>query len=215
MPLRRPLAVLLAGFAAVGCTGVAAARTPVRPAPVRQPALHGLLTSQWTTWWGTPTFAGGAVTLTSRPPLSPAETHSALITTKRAWGDATISFTTTTLQQLRRGSAPNPWEVGWVLFRFRDPENYYWFMLKTNGFELGKKQGSDTQIFLATGPLPALTVGRPRAVEVRAAGARIRVFVDGAKLVDYTDTHPLLDAGSVGLYEEDSQVLFNALAISS
>jgi hypothetical protein len=123
-----------------------------------------------------------------------------------------LSFSVTTLDQLRDGSAPNPWEVGWVMFHFRDLANYYWFMVKTNGFELGKKQGSDTQIFLQTGDLPALTVGQPVKVTVRVRGARIRVWVAGALVVDYTDSNPL-PRGSVGLYEEDSKASFDSLSL--
>lgn len=219
---RRIAAVLVAALA---CAAGASARTPVkRPAahghhrsahhrPVRVPALEGVQTRQWKTWWGDQSYAGGGVTLSSRVPTSPAETHSSLITTKRTWQDSTVSFATTTLRQLREGSAANPWEVGWVLFRFTDLENYYWFMLKTNGFELGKKQGSDTQIFLVTGALPAAAVGQERQIQVRTDGARIQVAVDGRQVVDYTDPHPL-GAGSVGLYEEDSQARFDSLSIS-
>jgi len=145
--------------------------------------------------------------------LTPAETHSSLITTKRTWKDATIGFSTTTLKQLRQTTAPNTWEVGWVLFHFTDLENYYWFMLKTNGFELGKKQGSDTQQFLVSGDLPAIAVGQQRRIQVKTLGPRIQVFVDGAKLVDYVDPHPL-KAGSVGLYEEDAQVRFNSFSVN-
>lgn len=84
----------------------------------------------------------------------------------------------------------------------------------TDGFELGKKQGSDTQLFLVTGDLPAVTVGETRRIQIKHQGARIQVFVDGSKLVDYTDPHPLPGSGSIGLYEEDSQVRFDSLAIS-
>jgi hypothetical protein len=100
-----------------------------------------------------------------------------------------------------------------VLFRFQDLANYYWFMLKTNGFELGKKQGSDQQIFLVTGDLPAAAVGQTRRIQVVAQGPRIQVFVDGSKIVDYVDPQPLGN-GSVGLYEEDSQARFDSLSIS-
>ena len=227
---RRITAVLAALACTAGaCAAGASARTPVkRPAahhhrsahhrralhrPVRVPALVGVQSRQWKTWWGDQSYAGGGVTLSSRVPTSPAETHSSLITTKRTWQDSTISFATTTLRQLREGSAANPWEVGWVLFRFTDLENYYWFMLKTNGFELGKKQGSDTQIFLVTGALPAAAVGQERQIQVRTDGPRIQVAVDGQAVVDYTDPNPL-GAGSVGLYEEDAQARFDSLSIS-
>ena len=128
-------------------------------------------------------------------------------------GTDTFSYTLTTLGQLRLGSAPNPWEVGWSMFRFRDLHDYYWFILKPNGWELGKKQGSDVQIFLATGTAPALRLGQPNRVRIRAVGPRIQVFVDDAPVVDYTDARPL-PSGSVGLYEEDSVVRFDSVAVT-
>ena len=199
-----PLAVLLlAGLTLAGAAGAARERAQ---------ALTTASAAQWTTWWGSAQFGTGGVTLSSTVPTSAGETHSALVTSKRTWRDQTISFRTTTLSQLRAGSAPNPWEVGWVMFRFRDLANYYYFIVKTNGVELGKKQGSDAQIFLATGDLPRLDLNQSRAVTVQAQGARIRVSVDGTQVIDYTDPHPLLAPGSVGLYEEDSHVRFDSLS---
>jgi hypothetical protein len=175
----------------------------------RQPTSFG---SQWKSWWGNVAFDAKGVTLSSAVPTSPEETHSALVTTRRVWRDQTISFTTTTLSQLRARTAANVWEVGWVMFRLTDLENYYYFIVKTNGFELGKKQGSDAQIFLATGDLPRLTVGRVHKVKVQVRGARIQASVDGRPVLDFTDPNPLAGPGSVGLYEEDSHVRFESFA---
>jgi len=210
---RRGVAVVAVALAVALVAAGAALGTNPRPKHLRQP-LAVSFAGQWHTWWGAAGFGPTAVTLASAIPVSPVETHSALITTKRTWTDPTISFNTTTLAQLRAGSPPNTWEVGWVMFRFRDLANYYYFIVKTNGIELGKKQGSDAQIFLATSDLPQLAVGRPRAVQVRVKGARIRISVDGAQVVDFTDPHPLAGPGSVGLYEEDSQVRFDSFATS-
>lgn len=168
----------------------------------------------WKLWWGAASVTSTGATLSSQIPTSPAETHSALLIGSRTWGDQTISFRTTTVDQLRTGSAANPWEVGWVMFHFRDLANYYYFILKTNGYELGKKQGSDAQIFLDTGGLPTAAVGEAHAVKVVVRGARIRVWVDGARVVDFTDPKPL-SAGSVGLYEEDSRVSFDAVSMTA
>jgi hypothetical protein len=207
---RIAVAVNTAVVAALVASGAAFAAQPKPAKPLRQPQAVSFA-GQWRTWWGNATFGANAVTLASTVPTSPGETHSALITTKKTWRDSTISFNTTTLAQLRAGSAANTWEVGWVMFRFRDLANYYYFIVKTNGFELGKKQGSDAQIFLATGDLPRLTLNRSHAVTVHVQGARIQVSVDGAQVVDFTDPHPLLGAGSVGLYEEDSKAQFDSV----
>ena len=125
-----PLVVLLLGVFAFA--GSADAAKP-KPSPLRRP-LTVSPAGQWQTWWGATAFGPSTVTLSSAVSTSPNETHSALITSRRTWRDATISFTTTTLAQLRTASAPNSWEVGWVMFRFRDLANYYYFIVKTNGF---------------------------------------------------------------------------------
>lgn len=177
-------------------------------------APRALSSGQWRTWWGQVSLKAGAWTLRSTAPTTPAETHSALVTSPPSAGDQVFSYTATTLEQLRTGSAPNPWEVAWSMFRFRDLENYYWFILKPNGYELGKKQGSDTQIFLATGTSPRLQLNQPNRVAIRAEGGRIRVTVDGIPVVDYTDANPLPSGGSVGLYEEDARVRFESVQLS-
>jgi hypothetical protein len=213
---RAPFLLLIALLALPAATAAAKEqRAPVlrKAAPVRQTlALNAA--SQWKTWWGGNTFDGTGVTLWSQAPVSLAETHSALVVTRKTWRDATISFRTINQKQLRLNDAPNTWECPWVMFRFKDLENYYWFMLKPNGFELGKKQGSDTQHFLVTGDQPNQAVGEWKRIRLVVQGARIQAFVDGTRIFDYTDPNPLLGLGSVGLYEEDAQVRFDSLAIS-
>jgi hypothetical protein len=206
--LGRPAIALLAAAAVLLASSAAAvASLDGAAAPRKVQAEH------WRLWWGQAQVSKTGATLWSQAPSSPEETHSALLTSSSTWGDQTISFATTTLGQLRTGSDPNSWEVGWVMFHFRDLANYYYFILKTNGFELGKKQGSDAQIFLSTGALPGLVVGQRYRIQVWMQGARIRVSVDGAQVLDFTDPNPL-PAGAVGLYEEDSRASFDSLAVS-
>jgi hypothetical protein len=186
----------------------------VPSAPLRMPPRPATLTAaDWKHWWGESRHAGDAVTIWSRSPLTPETTFSALVTSKRAVADTDFSFTTATLEQLRLRTSPNAWEVGWAMFRFRDLENYYYFILKPNGFELGKKHGSDAQIFLVTGESPALTLGREHHVRIVAIGARIRIWVDGAEVIDFTDPDPIT-SGAVGLYEEDAKALFRDIALN-
>ena len=210
----RLAASLAAAVAALACVTSAFARTPaLRPAATRH-AVGTMQPAQWNVWYGAAAaFDRTGVTLWSPASTSADRTSSTLVTSKKTWRDQRVSLNMTTEAQLRTGSAPNPWEVGWLMFRFRDRANYYWFTLKTNGFELGKKQGSDKQIFLVLGDFPNTTVGATRRVEIRTQGARIQVWVDGARIVDYVDPNPLLAAGSIGLYEEDSRVRFDSLSL--
>jgi hypothetical protein len=209
--LRRSLLLLVVALIELPAATAAAKD---KRAPVLRKAQAWTAASQWRTWWGSADFDGRGVTLASQPPVSLAETHSALVVTKKTWRDATISFRTVNQKQLRLNDAPNTWECPWVMFRFKDLENYYWFMLKPNGFELGKKQGSDTQHFLVTGDQPAQAVGEWKAIRLVVQGARIQAFVDGTRVFDYTDPSPLLGLGAVGLYEEDAQVRFDSLTIN-
>ena len=127
----------------------------------------------------------GTYTLSSQTPTSPDETHSALLTSKRTWSDQTFSFTTTTLAQLRQGSAPNPWEVGWVLWHYTDNTHFYSFIAKPNGWELGKEDPAypGAQRFLASGPSPTYPVGawhRPVRLEVAGRAGCGALFGAGA-----------------------------------
>jgi Domain of Unknown Function (DUF1080) len=201
---------VIASGAAAQATAAGKARLPV----ARSASTATLAPSAWRTWWGQASFGSNAVTLSSVVPTSPAETHSALITTKRTWSDQTFTVGATTLSQLRVGSTPNPWEVGWLMFRFQDLHDYYYFILKPNGIELGKKQGSDTQIFLVTADTPILALGQRSTLQVQTSGARIRVWANGSQVIDFTDPNPLR-SGSIGLYEEDSQARFDSLTVGS
>jgi hypothetical protein len=198
--MRKPSSFFVAAVLAAALAGAAGAHAGSR--------------APWRTWWGDVSVANGVWSLSSPAPTAPGETHSALVTSPPAAGDGAFSFTVTTLGQLRTGSTPNPWEVAWAMFRFRDLADYYWFILKPNGWELGKKQGSDRQVFLATGSAPALSIGRADRVRIESRGARIRVLVDGVQVVSYVDPNPLPPGGSVGLYEEDSRVQFRAVSFT-
>jgi hypothetical protein len=168
--------------------------------------------TRWRHWWGDARAGGNAVVLASRPPVRLDETFSALITSRQAWRDFALTATMRPLRQLRLNDPGNAWETGWIVFRFRDLENYYYFIVKPNGWELGKKHGSDAQVFLATGDVPALAIGESARVGILAKGARIRIAIDGVPVVDFVDEHPL-GRGAVGLYEEDARVRFGPVRV--
>ena len=76
--------------------------------------------------------------LSTAAALTPSTTYSALVRTTRTWGDLDFTIRLRTLAQRRRGQ-PNPWEVGWLLWRYTDNDHFYSFIVKPNGFELGKQ----------------------------------------------------------------------------
>jgi hypothetical protein len=169
---------------------------------------------KWRYWWGSIDVRNRGAVLASPSPRRLSETRSALITTSRSWRDFSFSVAMQPLRQLRLNDPGNTWETGWVFFRFRDLENYYYFILKPNGWELGKKHGSDAQIFLATGTSPRLAIGSSARIRVTAVGPRIRVWVGGVQILDFTDPKPLR-RGSVGLYEEDARVRFGPVTVTA
>jgi hypothetical protein len=77
-----------------------------------------------------------------------------------AWGSVVIEATMEVREQIRppgAGNLPAAWEVGWLLFRFRDERAYYYVLWKTHharapeedygGVELGKYHCSDCGLF--------------------------------------------------------------------
>lgn len=167
----------------------------------------------WNHWWGAARVVDGGLVLASRAPRSAAETYSSLVTTRHRWRNFAATTHVRPLRRLRLGTRPNTWETGWIFFRFRNLHNYYYFILKPNGWELGKKHGSDRQIFLATGSRPRLAIGRRAKVRIAARGARITVRVNGSQILSFVDPRPLRRFGSIGLYEEDARVRFGNVRI--
>jgi hypothetical protein len=170
--------------------------------------------SIWRVWWGDVKVARGAIELASESPTRLDQTRSALVTSRRQWTNFSFGFTTTPVKQLRLNAPGNTWETSWVFFRFRDLANYYYFMVKPNGWELGKKHGSDAQIFLATGESPTLDMGETARMRISARGARIQVWVDGKRILDFVDPKPL-PGGAVGLYQEDARVRFGHVRVGT
>jgi hypothetical protein len=143
------------------------------------------------------------------------ETHAALLTTVGSWGDFDTTVTMTTVQQLRTGSAPNTWETAWFVWHYIDNDHFYYFTLKTNGWEFGKRDPAYAggQRFIATGNTPALTIGTPTIVRVRQVGRAMGIYLNnGAQVAYFEDETPYL-SGKVGFYTEDAQVRFDNLSV--
>ena len=147
---------------------------------------------------------------------SPSETHAALVTTLGSWGDLDTSVKMTTVQQLRTGSTPNYWEVAWFIWHYTDNDHFYYFTLKPNGWELGKRDPNypGGQRFLATGSSPTLTFGATTIVRVRQVGNEIGIYLNnGAQLTYFPDNETPYTSGNIGYYTEDAQVRFDDLNV--
>ncbi|NYD22907.1 calcium-binding protein [Kineococcus aurantiacus] len=157
---------------------------------------------------------GTAITLSPAPASDPEQTHAGLVVSVRQYGDLDLRATVHTVRQLRTGSRPNPWEVGWLVWHYDAERRFYYFALKPNGWELGQVDPSATggQRFLATGDAP-VAGDRPHDVRVRQLGATIDVWVDHAAVVSFTVPADPGVPGAVGLYSEDAEVRFSGLRV--
>jgi hypothetical protein len=155
---------------------------------------------------------------------TPGESHAALVVSVPTFGDLDLTVQMKTVMQLRTNSnspfngasAPNPWEVAWLLWHYTDNVHFYYIALKTNGWELGKEDPNynGNQRFLTSG-----SVGYPpgvwNTVRVRQVGNSITVFVDGAQLTSFVDDERPYTSGSIGLYTEDAYVHFDNVMVSN
>jgi len=144
------------------------------------------------------------------------ETHAVLAVSNQSFsGPYTFSGETRTLQQLRT-PAPNPWEVSWVVWNFADDDHLCYFVLKPNGWEIGKRDpryvapGNDGQKIIATGESMTYTVGDTYRFEVRVNGAEADIYVNGVFCCHFKDTDSApFYGGRVGLYSEDASCVWN------
>jgi hypothetical protein len=120
-------------------------------------------------------------------------------------------------KQLRLNSAPNPWETGWVVARYTDNEHFYYVALKTNGWELGKRDPAypGGQRFLATGSNPQTVLGKAQVAEMILRGDTITVKIDGTTVAKFTDRERPYRSGFAGMYTEDADVTFDRISVTA
>jgi len=150
-----------------------------------------------------------------KAPASPDETHASLVVGPMIGGDFTLRVWTTTTRQLRTGSEPNPWEVGWVVWNYIDTDHFYYFIPKPNGWELGKRdpayQGG--QRFLATASTPSYPIGAWHRIEVVQSGNTMKVSVNDLPITTFTDRERPYSSGHVGMYSEDAETYFDDISV--
>ncbi len=181
----------------------------------------------WLCLWlgyGTGRVSRGEILLRPKAATTALETHSALVRSEFVLGqDWDISVRMTTDKQLRTRKAgkrqvpaPNPWEVAWLVANMReDGSAGLYFILKTNGVELGLYKENGDQFFLFTTPTPQNRIGTSCLCRLVRIGNEVTALVDGQpvaaasldKLVDW----PLGDR--IGLYAEDAAVRFGPVSV--
>jgi hypothetical protein len=144
-------------------------------------------------------------------PTAPSQTHSALLSTERSYATPTFTVPVRTVRQLRQGSAPNPWEVAWVLWDYNPKtDSFYGVLLKPNGWEL-VKETNGAESFIATGSTPTFPIGNWYKVTIAQSGSQLSVSVNGRHLVSATD--PSYTTGAIAVYCEDSLAHFGNVQV--
>lgn len=164
---------------------------------------------------GAVTQEGEAIVLEPRPAQEKDITHGALVVRDDAPADVDVTATIRTERQLREGGEPNTWEVGWLLWRYQDPDHFYAIALKPNGWELSKQDPAypGKQRFLASNAHPTFPVGQPHTVRVEHRADTITVHAGGGPIVTFTDQERPYSSGGVGLYTEDARVAFSDITV--
>jgi len=168
-------------------------------------------------------FAGyGTVQATDRrmnlrPAIAddPESTHAALVVS--ADNVSKVSSRVRLNEQLRTTSPTNPWEAGWLIAGYTDPEHFYYVACKTNGWELGKRDPAypGGQRFLATGDEPCTRVSQTTRVLLVHKGARLTVKINKDVVVSMIDDERAYRSGRAGLYTEDADVTFARIVTNS
>jgi hypothetical protein len=143
---------------------------------------------------------------------SSGETHSSMVVGPSFTAPYTYELDINTEQQLRTNSPPNPWETAWVVWDYTDDSHFYYFALKTNGWELGKEDPAypGAQRFLTTGSSPVTIKGQWSHVKITQDTTNtLKVYVNGQLITTFTDTERPYTSGKIGLYNEDAHVGFD------
>lgn len=212
-------------LAAVGCVGKLS--TPMAgitaPVPVQNPLakpidipwVDGKTYDQWVDQFGVVKVVSSALLGPSLSLGTDSSTSSALVTSAASFGDMTATISETTFAQLQTPAA-DAWNVGWVLWHYTDNSHFYYILLKPAGWELGKEDPAypGAQRFLVTGQTPVFPIGVSNNVQITQSGGAMQVAVNGAPLVQFTDTESPYLQGSIGLYCEVSSVTFASVVVN-
>lgn len=233
--LSAPLIVisLLLASLLTGCGG--GGGTP--SAPALNCLADGSVFGAWTSIWrGSGCVAvinsNGKKVLHENPAVatSPAQTFSSLVTGPSLSAPFTFQGQFRTVRQQRLGSAPNTWEVAWLLWNYTDNLHFYYFIAKPNSWELGKADPAylGAQRFLATGRTPVTNIGAWHTFKIsQSLNNSMAVYIDNVFITSFTDTACVTtaaatcpvgaaapySAGKIGLYNEDSEVNFSDIAL--
>ena len=154
-----------------------------------------------------------------KPVTFPNATSAGLVVSTINFSNFVLELDMRTDKQLRQNTPAKTFETAWIIWRIADNFHAYYFILKTNGFEFGKKDNNcscEQQVFLKTGHSPKVELGEWAHVKISSMGKHTTIWVDGVKVVDMDDrtyNKAQMSRGSIGLYNEDSLVAFDNIYI--
>jgi len=176
-----------------------------QPAPLQE-TFSGTTPTGWTTSAGS-SFA--IVKSGASRVLRQSETASTAIHT------ATLTASNWTNQSVQADVKPTAFNGSdrWVglAARYRDTGNLYYVNLRSSGKVMLRKKVKGVLSTLATAPLP-VTLNRTYRLRLEAVGTRIRVYVDGAPLLDVDDTS--LASGRAALLSYRTAAEFDNVIVS-
>ena len=155
--------------------------------------------------------------------VSGLETHAGLVLTNKWFKDFDMTVDVNTVECLRQNFPVKNWERAWIMWRYYDAFHHYYFTMKNDGIEYGKKDNNlsvDAQLFLVTNGAIDIPLDSWYTVRIRMIGSFCNIWVSGNLLVSHGDTGVsgatgAMYQGSVGLYNEDAHVLFDNVIINS
>ena len=162
--------------------------------------------------YGEINFTDDKIILKPKISTSPSETHSALVTSFLRVKDFTLEIKATTINQLRKNSVPNEWEVLWIYFNYnptkKGKKTTNYFLLKPNGYELGSAWNQTDQCFIETGDSVKLIIGEEYTYQITKTDCHITISIDGVEIInsDINESDLYDDYGYIGLYTEDAEV---------
>ncbi len=144
------------------------------------------------------------------------ERHAVLVTGPSFSNNFTFELDMNTYSQQRKGSEPNPWEVGWVLWDYTDNSHAYYFLPKQHGWELGKVDPAypGGQRFLNTGSNIKFSLNHWYHFKIIQNKNTMTVYADGKFITTFTDNERPYTQGKIGLYNEDAKVYFDNVKVS-
>jgi hypothetical protein len=143
------------------------------------------------------------------------DTKSAMILSTHQYKNFKLSVDVRTDKQTRLNDPPNAWEVGWLVWTYKDPTHFNYFLLKTNGAEMGKYDGGVNpthQKILFTNSSAQTSIGDWTNWQVLMQDSHMTIFVDDVEILDFYDFSSF-DTGRIGFYLEDASVSFDNFEI--